>query len=253
MEKPPEVPATLNQTGPASHSSVLHTPASIMGPPPPIIERTTAQGILGPAPYPSLALSNNISPDLGLPSTLHNLTELSSSIHGPTGTISQQNVLNIQHPPPMENPAPSRSRRRAREDDDDASSDAASVASSTQRVAAPRLRATDVAIGLVVGTTGLLILTMEILVSLLGGPLQCVMQKQREDLTERSRQTFTAILTAAVAAVCWHRLWVPTRNRFVDHHFKAATVTHSRLRRRLQRRRGSHDSITELPRFGWEP
>jgi len=33
MEKPPEVPATLNQTGPASHSSVLHTPASIMGPP----------------------------------------------------------------------------------------------------------------------------------------------------------------------------------------------------------------------------
>jgi len=57
MEKPPEVPATLNQTGPASHSSVLHTPSSIMGPPPPIIERTTAQGILGPAPYPSLALA----------------------------------------------------------------------------------------------------------------------------------------------------------------------------------------------------
>jgi len=36
--------------------------------------------------------------------------------------------------------------------------------------AAPRFRATDVAIGLAAGTAGLLILTMEILVSLLGGP-----------------------------------------------------------------------------------
>jgi len=139
MEKPPEVPATLNQTGPASHSSVLHTPASIVGPPPPIIERTTAQGSCRqdtppPSPLHSQIGSWNPGQDRATPKgPVRSGVPISRAPQRRRSNSGGYYNIFPSLPQVEENPAPSRSRRRAREDDDDASSDATSVASSTQR------------------------------------------------------------------------------------------------------------------------